>query len=120
TTIAIAAVSLPIVAFRLSASPPPITKAIGTLARAASSTAIEALISPEPPVEPSQAVTGTLIEGRVLKFGTKDPVSRASVELRKIECGEAAIPAEVYTALTGRALPYWTPAPDPKAAPEVF
>jgi beta-lactamase regulating signal transducer with metallopeptidase domain len=121
TTVAIVAISLPIVAFRLSATPPPVSHAIGTLAHLAASTTIESLTSPEPVMEPLQAgTTGTLIEGRVLKFGTRDPVSRASVELRRIECGEAAIPAEVYTALTGRSLPYWTPAPDAKAAPEVF
>jgi hypothetical protein len=53
-------------------------------------------------------------------FGSNDPAPAANVELRRIECGEGGMPAEVYTALTNLPNPYWTQGAGPLISPQIL
>jgi hypothetical protein len=55
-----------------------------------------------------------------MRFGSTEPVPGASVELRKVQCGEGGTPPEIYTALTNLPNPYWTQGAGPLVAPQVF
>jgi hypothetical protein len=121
--VAFAGLALPLASFRATTSSP---------AGAASLTpavAIPEAIPPEPAEEP--ALTAALpeeqlspgkasIRGRVVILGGAEPVAGSSVELRKIDCGEGGMAAEVYTALTGLPNPYWAQASGPRTPPQIF
>jgi hypothetical protein len=83
-------------------------------------TELSAALSSLVPQQQAQSARATSIRGTVTRFGTTEPVPAASVELRKIECGEGGTPAEIYTALTNLPNPYWTQGAGPLAAPQVL
>jgi beta-lactamase regulating signal transducer with metallopeptidase domain len=116
----LAVITLPIAAFRAAVPAEAVVPGIAVLVPALeTATAVEAALLGAMPQQPAPAGQAGSIGGIVVRLGTAEPVAGAFVELRKIDCGESGVPAEVYTALTGRPNPYWV-GTAPSAPPQVF
>ena len=127
-----AGVALPLTSFRAAASAPasPVMARTAVVAQPApmmvsaaeESSVIAPEMTPGPTMTQGQTQLGraAAIRGVVMRLGTNEPVPAASVELRKIQCGEGGMPAEVYTALTNLPNPYWTQGSGPLTAPQVL
>ena len=133
TTLALfAGVALPLTSFRAAASAPAslvaartevVVQPLPTLSAIVETSSVAAAavaLSPQIPQSQTQLGRPAAIRGVVMSLGTNEPVSSASVELRKIQCGEGGMPAEVYTALTNLPNPYWTQGAGPLTAPQVL
>jgi len=127
TAMAFAAIALALMVFRVSTetartmmSAAPSQNSVRELPQTTGVSSLQsALLSLVSQITPLPA-TSAALHGTVVRLGSNEPISGASIELRKIECGESGIPPEVYTALTGLPNPYWTTPVNATTPPEIF